>query len=284
MKHGILLTVLLILFFIIFSYFYWVLISYFAVGVTNNHYVYPIGTEGYKRAVFMTYGDERFKKSRERLAKEAKQLGIFDECVIETKDSLKRINVTPGLKVVMNKKRGGGYWTWKPLLIYENLKKLEDGDILVYADAGCSIKESSKRDMIRYVNATSRSNSGILATLMKKVPDIRFWKGSFVHDESAWTKGDIFAYFNAHHLKDTQQYESSRIFIRKCPHSMKLIKNGEIRPTNTLIYSTTVRPFIRITQISKKPPRPKRLFYFMQNDGCRFGVYHPVRYIIVDAH
>jgi hypothetical protein len=35
--------------------------------------------------------------------------------------------------------RGVGYWLWKPFLILESLKKMEDGDILVYADSGVEI-------------------------------------------------------------------------------------------------------------------------------------------------
>lgn len=32
--------------------------------------------------------------------------------------------------------RGAGYWIWKPRVIWETMQKLNDGDILVYSDAG----------------------------------------------------------------------------------------------------------------------------------------------------
>jgi hypothetical protein len=32
--------------------------------------------------------------------------------------------------------RGIGFWTWKPYLIEREMRKLQDGDILIYADAG----------------------------------------------------------------------------------------------------------------------------------------------------
>ena len=33
---------------------------------------------------FVTYGDKKFKLSRERIINEAKQLGFFNECIMET--------------------------------------------------------------------------------------------------------------------------------------------------------------------------------------------------------
>ena len=35
--------------------------------------------------------------------------------------------------------RGYGFWLWKPFIIFETLKKLNDGDICLYCDAGNSI-------------------------------------------------------------------------------------------------------------------------------------------------
>ena len=55
-------------------------------------------------------------------------------------------------------KRGGGYWVWKPYIIYKKLKEMEDNDILVYIDSGCTLniftKEARKRfsDYIEMVN------------------------------------------------------------------------------------------------------------------------------------
>jgi len=37
---------------------------------------------------------------------------------------------------ILDQKRGAGYWLWKPYFIYETLKKINDGDIVFYVDAG----------------------------------------------------------------------------------------------------------------------------------------------------
>lgn len=40
---------------------------------------------------------------------------------------------------ILDQPRGCGYWLWKPYLIDKELKKLKDGDYLIYCDAGVEI-------------------------------------------------------------------------------------------------------------------------------------------------
>ena len=40
---------------------------------------------------------------------------------------------------MLEEPRGGGYWVWKPLIVREALCGLEDGDVLLYCDAGCTL-------------------------------------------------------------------------------------------------------------------------------------------------
>src|SRR5690349_24766996 len=37
---------------------------------------------------------------------------------------------------ILNAKRGAGYWLWKPYFINKAMHLCEDGDILIYGDAG----------------------------------------------------------------------------------------------------------------------------------------------------
>jgi hypothetical protein len=39
-------------------------------------------------------------------------------------------------KETLNQARGAGYWLWKPWAIADRMKMLNDGDILIYSDAG----------------------------------------------------------------------------------------------------------------------------------------------------
>lgn len=88
--------------------------------------------------VFISYGDIVFQKSLKRIVKEAKSLKIFDKVIAYTPTDLpKEIMQSP----LMQYKRGGGYWLWKPYLIWETMQKYPDA-IIVYADAGCTLNKN----------------------------------------------------------------------------------------------------------------------------------------------
>lgn len=90
---------------------------------------------------FITYGDESFYFSKKIIALEAKKLNIFDEIILFNKEDLSNeILLSPLMKF----KKGGGYWLWKPFIIYKSLLEAEDNDIIVYADSGCSLFTSTQ--------------------------------------------------------------------------------------------------------------------------------------------
>jgi hypothetical protein len=93
--------------------------------------------------IFISYGDDAFKQSLKRIGKEAKQLGIFDKILLFTpKDLPLYIKSSP----LMAFDRLGGYAIWKSYIIYTTYLKANLGDIIVYADAGCSLQKSDEWD------------------------------------------------------------------------------------------------------------------------------------------
>ncbi|MDU1889879.1 MAG: hypothetical protein E6767_04250 [Dysgonomonas sp.] len=88
------------------------------------------------KKVFVTYGNERYYSSLERLRKEAEALQFFDEIRIITDKDLPEYITQSAL---YNYNRGGGYWVWKPWVVLNVLKGLQDDDILIYSDAGCQL-------------------------------------------------------------------------------------------------------------------------------------------------
>jgi hypothetical protein len=57
----------------------------------------------------------------------------------------------------MNYNRGGGYWAWKPAIIWETLQNHEEGDIVVYVDAGCTLRNTNEWNM--YFNKMKEYNT-----------------------------------------------------------------------------------------------------------------------------
>ena len=170
----------------------------------------------------VTYGDKKFSESRERIKKEANDIGFFDKVVVHTDESILELSeyknaiLNDDFTNILSKKRGGGYWIWKPLIVYEELINMNDGDILFYADAGCTIpnKKETITKLKKYINIVNKHETGILA-----------FRNPFY--EKKWTKGDIFNHFHATH--ETKQYggrqmTANRMVIRKCERSVNIIK------------------------------------------------------------
>lgn len=170
----------------------------------------------------VSYGDKKFSESRDRIKKEAFNIGFFDTVVVHTDESITKLSeyknaiLNDEFNTIFSCKRGGGYWMWKPLIVYEELINMNDGDILFYADAGCSIpnKEETINKMKEYINTVNKHKTGILA-----------FRNPF--EEKNWTKGDIFNHFHATY--ETNQYggrqiTANRMVIRKCERSVNIIK------------------------------------------------------------
>ena len=172
--------------------------------------------------LFLNYGDERFKLSIKRLSSEAQKLNWFDKIITETEDiknDLEIINLcqNPYFEKVFKARRGGGYWLWKPYIIYKNLQLLNDNDIIVYLDSGSTIPNNKYTidKLTEYVNIVENSEKGVLAF---RNP----------HIESKWTKGDVFKHFNClddENIYNTRQFSAGRLHIvRKCEYSLNIYK------------------------------------------------------------
>lgn len=171
---------------------------------------------------FLSYGDQRFSESRRRIENEALDLDFFTDIKIHTDltiSELKQYKDAISNKEFANifsRKRGGGYWMWKPLIVYEELLKLNENDILYYADSGCTIpnKPITITKLKQYKEIVQKHKSGILSF---ENPNI----------ESTWTKGDVFKHFNAINNQDifnTNQIAANRLVIKKCDKSMEAVK------------------------------------------------------------
>jgi hypothetical protein len=169
----------------------------------------------------LTYGDKKFINSRKRICLEARNLNFFDKITMENEQivndfELSNLLKQSNFKNIYNSNRGGGYWLWKPYIIYKHLKKLNEGDILIYSDSGSSIpnNDNTKKKLNKYINIVRNSDKGVLA-----------FRNPFI--ESVWTKGDIFKYFNCLNnskIYNTRQFTANIHITKKCPNSMKIYK------------------------------------------------------------
>jgi len=108
-------------------------------------------------------------------------------------------------------KRGRGYWIWKPHIILHSLSLMDDGDILVYADAGCSIKASGAARFQKYVEIVRTNHSGILAF-------------SSEHCMHKWTKMDTVKALGGESIIDMNGVIATSLIIRKCEASVRIMQ------------------------------------------------------------
>jgi len=88
------------------------------------------------KTIFISYGDQTFKKSLKRIGKEAKNLNLFDKIILYTpKDLPNYIKSSP----LMAYNKGSGYWLWKPFVIWKTLQDYGNDTVVIYSDAGNSL-------------------------------------------------------------------------------------------------------------------------------------------------
>lgn len=90
------------------------------------------------KKIFIAYADAKMSYSLKRIGSQAKSLGIFDDVILYTPDDLPDYAKKAHL---MTYSYGGGYWCWKPVIIYETLQKYEEGTVVCYVDAGCTLRQ-----------------------------------------------------------------------------------------------------------------------------------------------
>ena len=155
--------------------------------------------------VFITYGDSGYRLAKSRITEQAESTGQFQQIY-----ACGREDLSPELLAsdVIKIKRGGGLWSWKPDIILSAMEKLNDGDIIVYCDAGCTVYHS--REWEEYWKILSKCD--IIAQ--------RIFQQSY-----KWTRREIVDFFASNHngwLK-CYQYQATPIF-RNTPFSRHFVR------------------------------------------------------------
>jgi hypothetical protein len=103
------------------------------------------------RVYLVTYADGRRVHlwNQNALVRSAKGKG-FDTVLAFRRDDLPEA-FRHAHRDILDQSRGAGYWLWKPWLILECLRRAEEGDIVVYLDAGILVRRPLQ-ELIEQVN------------------------------------------------------------------------------------------------------------------------------------
>lgn len=99
----------------------------------------------------------------------------------------------------------GGYWLWKPYFINRVMNEAQDGDYVVYVDAGCEII------------------APLTAIIDAMTEDVFLFTNGLQHVH--WCKASVMQAVNGHQLgAEHQQVQASAMWIRVTPFSRNFIK------------------------------------------------------------
>lgn len=158
------------------------------------------------KKIYINYANDRFKTQQNFALKMALSLGKFDTAIgysisdLDEEFYLKNSNI-------LDLEKGIGLWLWKPYIILKTLLKMEEGDVLLYADAGSFLV---------------RNIDNILDELLPFEQDVMAFELPLV--ERQWTKADLFVYMQCNNSKifsDTNQINSSFHLVKKSNFSVK---------------------------------------------------------------
>lgn len=155
------------------------------------------------RKIFIAYADSALAYSLERIGRQARRLKLFDEIILYTPADLSdEIKSHP----LMQYRRGGGYWLWKPWLIQKTLKDNAPGDIVVYADAGSTLRKSP--DWEKLFGLMERYDT-LCFQYAETVPEFSRW-GNASTKIKFWTKRQMLDFFD-NYFQDNAYQDNCKI-------------------------------------------------------------------------
>ena len=140
----------------------------------------------------LCFTDHRMTNSANKCSQSALKFGC-DQTVIYSPQ-----NIDEGFRVlhsqILNQDRGAGYWLWKPYFILKEMKAAQDGDFIVYTDAG-----------LEFV-----ADVGFLISEMKQEVML-FGNG---HRHGDWCKADVLEQMNCLGYVDCDQVQASCVIVQ----------------------------------------------------------------------
>ena len=168
-----------------------------------------------QKLYFITYSDsQKYNISKTHILGLAKESGFFHSCEAFKKKDLDQ-NFIDKYSEILNQNKGGGYYLWKPIIIRQFINKIDEGDIVVYTDAGSSFNYNAKTRFYNYIELLNSSDFGNLRFESKKE-----------NLEKYWTTKEIFKYFKTtpeSSFGKSTQLMGGHLIFKKNDHTKELL-------------------------------------------------------------
>lgn len=158
----------------------------------------------------ISYGDNNYKDQREFFRQTAISSGFFDHIQVFTPEDIDP-EFAAQVQEVLKFRKGGGYWIWKPYFLKKVLDTINEGDILIYCDAGCMINNKGEKRFKEYIDRLNNTKTG---TIDFELP----------HKEIEYTKREVFNALDVSaEVIHSNQLVATVILLKKCAHTIFLI-------------------------------------------------------------
>ena len=180
------------------------------------------------KIILLAFATADLRKSINRLTRQATVSNFYEKIKIFNSNELpyelsQKIDVLSNL----HKKRGYGYWMWKPYLIKKIFNEIEYGDIINYLDIGCHIVKENYSKFIEYSNFIKKKDKWILPFQYHSNFDYKNKKIIFpTRLEKEYTKGDLLHYFEVYDnnsIIETPQFWAGCFFLKKTETSINFL-------------------------------------------------------------
>jgi len=161
------------------------------------------------RTYLLSLASPEFALSQQRLEASALSIGI-QTLISKSPEDLRQSSFIKEHADILKFRRGYGYWLWKPYFILENLKKIDENDVLIYSDAGVEI--ISALDPLFQIAQNIQ-------------PIVAFGVGA--HLNRTWTKRDCFIGMGCDEEKfwNAGQWNGFFQVYRKCDMTIELVSD-----------------------------------------------------------
>ena len=110
----------------------------------------------------VSYGNQVYERRKNVFKQQADNFGVFQKILIYGPNDLDS-EFSNKFKNILNMRKGGGYWIWKPYIINKVFKEMNKGEYLVYLDTGCNINKNGLERFNEYLDMLDASDKGCIS-------------------------------------------------------------------------------------------------------------------------
>ncbi len=171
--------------------------------------------------IAICFTDKKYEKTRERYANELQSKNIFDKVIQYKPEDFDEDFILKHKNFIDSNPTGYGYWIWKPYFVSKALDTMDDGDILVYGDAGNDMP-GDREDCLHIFNMALSVKKGVSVVACKQGWNIR------------WIKADLYKAmgWETFRFAFLPMAEAARIVIEKNKKTVKFAREWLAYSTN----------------------------------------------------